>query len=242
MSKLNKKINIWAIVAAISFLYLAFIPYITNPIYNLLLGYDFVSIIKLLLSTIFNFGNAVYFVGYILIAVGILTKFDKISLAAGSALFWLSSIVSLILNIINSIKHGYSLGFGYFASTFFHLLAYFLLFAVALWVAILFFAKKPTPKIAKIVIFVPLAILAVLLIFAFFSNTSNVISALTSGQAFQWTLYSIVINSMNTFNTLISFVGFTAAAFKIAEIGIKKSPENTVEISEGVIIENVTTE
>lgn len=242
MSKLKKKISIWAVITALSFLYLAFIPYVSSPVYNILLGLGFPYIIKNFFASLLNLSNIIHFIACLLIAIGIFTKFDKIAVAAGSAMFWLSSIVSLILNIINSIKYGYSLGFGYFASTFFHLLAYFLLFAVALWVTILFFAKKPTPKIAKIIIFVPIVILAFILIFAFFSNTSNVISALTSGQAFKWTLYSIVINSMNTFNTLISLVGFTAAAFKIAEIGIKKSPENTVEINQDVVIENVTAE
>ena len=42
------------------------------------------------------------------------------------------------------------------------------------------------------------------------------------------------------FSTLVLLIGFTAVAIKLADL--KKKPKNLVEISEDVVIENVTTE
>lgn len=242
MAKSNNKINIAAVITTISFLYLAFIPYITNVFYNLILGIDFTYVIRNLFSAIFNFGNAVHFVGCLLIAIGILTKFDKIALAASSSMFWLSILISLISNIINSTKYNYRLEVRYYLSTAFSLLIYFLFIAVGVLFTIFFFMKKPIPKLLKITVFVPVALLAISLIITFFSNTSNVISAFTGGFNIEWVIYLLISNSVSTFNAFVNLIGFTVASFKIAEISFKKKTKNTVEISGDIVIENVNAE
>ncbi|MBO5210404.1 MAG: hypothetical protein J6B80_00570 [Clostridia bacterium] len=240
MSLTKKKLNIWAVVAALSFLYLAFIPYIMSPIETILISEGFGYIIRNFFSALFNISNILSFVANILLAVGILTKFDKIAVAGACAILWLSGVISLITNIANSIKYGYKLGFSYYFSSAFNLFTLFLLFAVTLVFAIFYFSKKPIPKLLKIALFIPVAFIGISFIFSFFTNTSNVISAIASGQELKWTIYSIVINSMNTINGLIRLVGFTAVAVKLADF--KKKPENTIEINEEVVIENVTAE
>ncbi len=242
MPKLKKKINISAVIATISFLYLAFIPLITTPLYNIILGNDFLSIIRILISTIFSLGSIVHFIGCIIFAVGIHTKFDKIAYAAGSTLFWLSVLISLISNILNSVKYNYKLGVGHFISTGFSLFIYLLFIAVGVLFTVFFFIKKPLPKILRFAVFVPAALLGISLIFTFFSNTSNVISSFGHNAGFKWVLYSVLSNSIGTINSLVNLIGFVTAGLKIAEISFKKKSDNTVKISEDVVIENVTTE
>ncbi len=241
MALTKKKINISAIIVALSFIYLALCPYILNPIYNILLGQPFVMIISNLFKSIFNFGNIINFVACIVIAVGIFTKFDKIAVTITSALFWVGSLVSLISGIINSIKYDYyRIEFVSVLSILANMFVYFLMFAIALWLTILFFTKKETPKFLKILIFVPVAILAIIFLASFITNFFALITHLINGLSSKFLLYSAFSVFARIFNTFVLLVGFTAVAVKLS--GFKKKPKNTVEISEDVIIENVAAE
>ena len=237
----NKKISIPSIIAAISFIYLAFCPYIINPIFNILLGLDFNVIIRIIVNSIFNFGNIINFIACVITAVGIFTKFDKIAVAITSALFWLSSLVTLISGIINSIKYGYfRMNAVQLISLLSNMLSYFLIFAIALWLAILFFKKKEVPKFLKIIAFAPVIIFALILFFTFFGDVSNIISPLTDGAPFRYFFNTLIINSSSIFNRLVLVIGYAAVMAKLTDL--KKKPKNTVEISENVVIENVTAE
>lgn len=241
MSLTKKKFSISALIACLSFLYLAFSPAVLNPFYNIMLGQPFRTIISNFFASIFSFGSIISFIACLTTAVGIFTKFDKIAFAITSALFWLSSVINLITSIVNSFKYEYyHLGFGNIFSNLTYILTYFLFFAVALWLTILFFAKKETPKFLKGLVFVPVAILLLICFFAFFTNVSAIISAFVNGLGSKWMLYSIITNLMSIFNRFVLLIGFTAASFKLADL--KKKPKNTVEISEEIVVENVTTE
>ena len=241
MSLTKKKFSISALIACLAFLYLAFSPAVLNPFYNIILGQPFRTIISNFFASIFSFGSIISFIACLTTAVGIFTKFDKIAFAITSALFWLSSVISLITSIVNSFKYEYyQLGFGNIFSNLTYILTYFLFFAVALWLTILFFAKKETPKFLKGLVFVPVAILLLICFFAFFTNVSAIISAFVNGLGCKWMLYSIITNLMSIFNRFVLLIGFTAAAFKLADL--KKKPKNTVEISEEIVVENVTAE
>lgn len=241
MSITKKKISISAIIAALSFLYLAFCPYFLAPIYNLLLGQPLTALISTFISSIFNFSNIINFVACFIIAIGIFTKFDKIALTITSILFWISSLVSLISGIINSIKYDYyRMNLVSVISILANMLVYFLMFAVALWLTILFFTKKETPQFLKILIFIPVAILAIIFLASFITNFIAFITNLVSGLYVKFLLYSAFSVFARIFNTLALLVGFTAIAVKLT--GFKKKPKNTVEISEDVIVENVVTE
>ena len=241
MSITKKKISISAIIAALSFVYLALCPYVLNPIYNILLSQPFGMVIRNFLTSIFNFGNIINFVACIVIAVGIFTKFDKIAVTITSALFWVSSLVSLISGIINSIKYNYfRMNIVQVISLLSNMFVYFLMFAVALWLTILFFTKKETPKFLKVLIFVPVAILAIIFLASFITNFFALITNLVNGLSSKFLLYSAFSVFTRIFNTFVLLVGFTAVAVKLS--GFKKKPKNTVEISEDVVIENVVTE
>lgn len=241
MSLTKKKISISAIIAALSFLYLAFCPYFINPIYNAILGQTFTMIIKNLISSIFAFGNILNFVACLTIVVGIFTKFDKIAFAVTSAIFWLSTLIGLISGIINSVKYEYyTLGFATVVNSLSYMLVYFLMLGVAIWLTILFFTKKETPKLLKVLIFLPIAILALIHFFSFFTNVSDIISMLTAGASGKWFLYSVFSNCVSIFNRIIIFIGFVAVAVKLADF--KKKSKNTVEINEELVVENVTAE
>ncbi len=239
MSSTKKKVSISAIIAALSFIYLAFCPYILNPIYNLILGQPFNMFIRYLISSIFSLGNILNFVACLVIVIGLFTKFDKIAVTVTSALLWFTSLLNLINLIINAINTNH---FAHIpASTFSQIsfmLVYFLMFAVALWLTVLFFTKKETPKFLKVLVFVPVAILLLICFFSFFTNISAIISAFVTGTSGKWLIYSLVINVTSIINRFILVLGFTAAAVKLADF--KKKPKNTVEISENVVLENVT--
>ncbi len=241
MSLTKKKISIWAIIAALSFLYLAFCPYILNPIYNLLLGQPFGMIIKNLFYSIFAFGNILNFIACLVTAIGIFTKFDKIAITVTSALFWLVSLINLISLFVNAFKMGHFEHIPVSAvSQLSHMFAYFLMFAVALWFAILFFTKKETPKFLKILIFVPVAILAIIFLVSFVTNFFALITHLINGLSSKFLFYSAFSVFTRIFNTFVLLIGFGAVAVKFADI--KKKPKNTVEISEDVVVENVVAE
>ncbi len=241
MSLTKKKFSISALITCLAFLYLAFSPAVLNPLYNIMLGQPFRTIISNFFASIFSFSSIISFIACLTTAVGIFTKFDKITFTITSALFWLSSVINLITTIVNSFKYEYyHLGFVSVLSSLSYILTYFLFFAVALWLTILFFTKKETPKLLKGLIFVPVAILLLICFFTFFTNVSAIISAFVNDLGSKWMLYSIITNLMSIFNRFVLLIGFTAAAVKLA--GLKKKPKNTVEISEEVIIENVTTE
>ena len=136
MSITKKKISISAIIAALSFLFLAFYPYFLNPIHNILLGQSFSVIIRIIINSILNFSNIINFIACIITAVGIFTKFDKIAVAITSALFWFSSLFTLISGIINSIKFAYfRMNIVQVISLLSNIFIYFLMFAVAAWLA-----------------------------------------------------------------------------------------------------------
>ena len=241
MSISKKKISISAIIAALSFLFLAFYPYFLNPIHNILLGLSFSVIIRIIINSIFNFGNIVNFIACIITAVGIFTKFDKIAVAITSALFWFSSLFTLISGIINSIKFGYfRMNIVQVISLLSNMFIYFLMFAVAAWLTILFFKKKETPKFLKVLIFVPVAILAISFLSSFITNFFASITHLASGLPLKFFLYSAFSVFSRIFNSFVLLVGLTAIAVKFANF--KKKPKNTVEISEDIIVENVTAE
>ena len=233
MSITKKKISISAIIAALSFLFLAFYPYFLNPIHNILLGQSFSVIIRIIINSIFNFGNIVNFIACIITVVGIFTKFEKIAVAITSALFWFSSLFTLISGIINSIKFGYfRMNIVQVISLLSNMFIYFLMFAVAAWLTILFFKKKETPKFLKVLIFVPVAILAISFLSSFITNFFAL--------PLKFFLYSAFSVFSRIFNSLVLLVGLTAIAVKFANF--KKKPKNTVEISEDIIVENVTAE
>ena len=242
MSLKKKKISISAIIAAISFIYLAFCPYVLNPIiYNIILGQPFLSIIRSFFASIFALNNIINFIACLVMIVGIFTKFDKIAATITSALFWLSSLINLITLFINANKMGHfaHLPLSVFSQLSF-MFSYFLMFAVSLWLTIMFFTKKEPPKFLKVLIFVPVAILGLIFLFSFISNLIGLITNLLSGMYGKFLLYSMFTVFGGIFSTLVLLIGFTAVAIKLADL--KKKPKNLVEISEDVVIENVTTE
>ena len=238
MSLTKKKISVSAIIAALSFLYLAICPVFLNPIYGLILENPFGIILRNLISYIFSFGNILNFLACLFIVIGIFTKVDKIAVTVTAAIFWLSSLIGLITNIANSIKYEYyTLTFAAVINSLSYMFAYFLLFAIALWLTILFFTKKETPKFLKLLVFLPIVVLAIIHLFSFFSNASGIISVLSAHANGKWVIYSLFSNLASIFNRLIAFIGFTAVAVKLANL--KKKPKNTVEISEEITIEKV---
>lgn len=114
------------------------------------------------------------------------------------------------------------------------------MFAVAAWLTILFFKKKETPKFLKVLIFVPVAILAISFLSSFITNFFASITHLASGLPLKFLLYSAFSVFSRIFNSFVLLVGLTAIAVKFANF--KKKPKNTVEISEDIIVENVTAE
>ncbi len=237
----KKKISIPSIIAAISFIYLAFCPYIINPIFNILLGHNFNVIIRIIVNSIFNFGNIINFIACVITAVGIFTKFDEIAVAITSALFWLSSLVTLISGIINSIKYGYfRMNAVQLISLLSNMLSHFLIFAIAIGLTILFFKKKETPKFLKIVAFIPVIIFALILFFAFLSDALHIFSLIAGGVNIRYLLNTLLFNALDLSDDFALVIGYAAVMIKLTDL--KKKPKNTVEISENVVIENVTTE
>ena len=241
MPDTKRKIKISSVIAALSFIYLALCPYVLNPIYNILLGQPLASIFRNFFSVIFNFGNALNFIACLVIAIGIFTKFDKIAITITSALFWLSSLISLISLFANAIKMGY---FAHVMTSAFsqmsYMFAYFLMFAVSLWLTILFFAKKETPKFLKVLVFIPVAVLAIIMLITTITSFIALVTNLISGLSSNFLLYSLFSTLIGIFNKLVLLIGFTAVTVKLANF--KKKPKNTVEISKDVVIENVVTE
>jgi hypothetical protein len=237
----KKKISIPSIIAAISFIYLAFCPYIINPIFNILLGHNFNVIIRIIVNSIFNFGNIINFLACLITAVGIFTKFDKIAVAITSALFWLSSLVTLISGIINSIKYGYfRMNAVQLISLLSNMLSYFLIFAIALGLTILFFKKKETPKFLKIVAFIPVIIFALILFFAFLNDALHIFSLIVDGVNIGYILNTLLFNALYLSDDFALVIGFGAVMAKLTDL--KKKPKNTVEISENIVVENATNE
>ena len=237
----NKKISIPSIIAAISFIYLAFCPYIINPIFNILLGHNFNVIIRIVVNSIFNFGNIINFLACVITAVGIFTKFDKIAVAITSALFWLSSFVNLITLFINANKTGLSAHFPLSVfSLLTHMLSYFLIFAIAIGLTILFFKKKETPKFLKIVAFIPVIIFALILFFAFLSDALHIFSLIAGGVNIGYLLNTLLFNALDLSDDFALVIGFAAVMVNLTDL--KKKPKNTVEISENIVVENVTAE
>ncbi len=237
----KKIISIPSIIAAISFIYLAFCPLVINPILDLIMGNSFADVIRHSISSMLSLHSIICFWSYIIITVGIFTKFDKIAVAVSAALLWLGTLISFITSIINSFKYDfYRLSFTNVLSALSYMLAYFLVFAIALWLAVLFFKKKEIPKFLKIVAFAPVIIFALILFFTFFGNVSNIISYLTNGAPFRYFLNTLILNLSSIFNRLVLIIGYAAVIVKLTDL--KKKPQNTVEISENVVIENVTAE
>ena len=238
---LKKKFSIPSIIAAISFIYLAFCPIVLNPILNLIMGNSLAAVIRHSITSMLSLHCILVFWSYIIIAVGVFTKFDKISVAVSAALLWLGTLISFITSIINSFKYDfYRLSFTNVLSALSHMLAYFLVFAIALWLAILFFKKKEVPKFLMIIAFAPVIIFALILFFTFFGDVSNIISPLTDGAPFRYFFNTLIINSSSIFNRLVLVIGYAAVMIKLADL--KKKPKNTVEISENIVVENVTAE
>ena len=237
----KKKISIPSIIAAISFIYLAFTPIVIDPFLNLIMGNSFADVIRHSISSMLSLRSIICFWSYIIIVVGIFTKFDKIAVAVSGALFWFNTLISFIETIIHSIRYHYTLGFGGVVSALSYLLADFLVFAIALWLTILFFKKKETPKFLKIVAFAPVAVFALILFFSFFSDISNIISVISAiGVNIRYLLNTLIINLSGMFDRLVLVIGYAAVMIKLTDL--KKKPKNTVEISENVVIENVTAE
>lgn len=238
MAKSKIKLNAWAIIAAISFLFLAFAPYLSSLTLNIFRDQPIHMMLTNFIKSIFNLGNTVNFLACLGVTICIFTKIDAIGVTLASGLFWISNLVALIKTLSIIIKYG--LFFRVLGSTFTEVLeltAYFVMFVVGVLFTILFFMKKSAPVFAKVVAFLPALILLVLSVIRFIGNTGNVITAITTGYD---VLYSLVSNSTSTINTFVLFIGFMAIAFKLANF--KKKPKNTVEISEDVVVENVVAE
>ena len=107
MFKSKLKLDIITLIIALSFLFLAVCPLIMQPVYNMLLGESFLLVFKNWFSYIFRFTTLVPLIGYIVIIAGVFTKYFKPAVAVSSALFWLSTLVGLISNIVNYIKLEY---------------------------------------------------------------------------------------------------------------------------------------
>ena len=238
---LKEKFSIPSIIAAISFIYLAFTPIVIDPFSNLIMGNSLSGVINHLIDTIFEFRNILIFWSYIIIVVGIFTKFDKIAVAVSAALLCFNTLVSFIETIISSIRYHFTIEFDTVVLALSYMLAYFLVFGIALWLAILFFKKKETPKFLKIVAFAPVAVFALILFFSFFNNVSDMISLISAiGVNMKYLLNTLIIDSSETFNRAVMIIGFAAVMIKLTDL--KKKPKNTVEISENVVVENVTAE
>ena len=238
MAKSKIKLNAWAIIAALSFLYLAFAPYLSSLILNLFQDQPIHIMLVNFVKSIFNLGNTVNFLACLAVTICVFTKIDAIGVTVACGLFWLTNLIALIKTISILAKYGLFLQF--LGSTFTEVLelaVYFVMFAVGVWFTILFFMKKSAPVFAKIVAFLPAVILLILFVIRFFGNTGNVITSLTNGSNF---LYSFAMNSISTFNTFALLLGFIAIAFKLANF--KKKPKSTAEISEDVVVENVVAE
>ena len=238
MAKSKIKLNIWAVIAAISFVYLAFAPYLSSLILNLFQDQPIHMMFLNFIKSVFNLGNTLNFLGCLGVAICIFTKIDAIAVTLASAIFWFSNLIAIIKSVSILIK--YSLLLQFLGSTITELLetgAYFVMLVVGIWFTILFFMKKSAPLFAKIVTFLPALTFLLLFVIRFIGNTGNVLTSLTTGSNF---LYSFVMNSTSTFNTFVIFIGFMAIAFKFANF--KKKPKNTVEISEDVVIENAIAE
>ncbi len=221
MPFLKKKFNIPTIIAAISFIYLAFSPLIITPIFNLIMGYSFGVVIESLINYIFTLSSIIFFWSYIIIAVGILTKFDKITVAASAALLWIGSIISFISYIINSTKSDYNvLRFNNIISHLAYILAYFLLFGIAAWLIISFIQKKPRPKFLKVLVFVPVVMFVIILVFLLFSNISNLIAYSVNGIPAKYFINSLFLNLSEIFNVCVLIIGFTAVIIEITGVKI----------------------
>lgn len=237
----NKKISIPSIIAAISFIYLAFCPIVVNPILDLIMGNSFSAVIRHSITSMLSLHSIICFWSYIIIVVGIFTKFDKIAVAVSAALLWFNTLISFIETIISSIRYHFTIEFNTVVLALSYMLAYFLVFGIALWLAILFFAKKPTPKFLKVFAFAPVMVFALILFFSFFNNVSDMISLISAiGVNMKYLLNTLIIDSSETFNRAVMIIGFGAVMVKLT--GLKKKPKNKVEINENIVVENVTAE
>ena len=87
MQNSKRKFNILNIVTAVSFIYIAFSPYIVSllnlmvPIFQ---GVMFKFVIESFFNVVFNFQNVLCFVASILALICVFTKFDKIGAAVSS--------------------------------------------------------------------------------------------------------------------------------------------------------------
>lgn len=241
MSLTKKKFSVSAIIAALSFLLLAFVPYFTSTLYYLIMSNGISFILKNIISSIFNLSNIVNFFACIVMVVGIFTRFDKIAFTVTSGLFWLVTLINIITSIVNSVKYNfYQITFISVLSQLTYLFIYFLFFALGIWFAILFFAKKETPKALKILIFIPVAILAITVCVSFFTGIISLITNLVEGYSGKIAFYLTVSSLINIFNSFVLLVGFSTAAIKLANF--KKKPKNTVEINPEIVVENVISE
>lgn len=241
MTLTNKKLSITAIVAALCFGLLAFQPYLLNITTNLLSLHDFGFILKNILLSFFYLGNSVNFIACIVMAVGLFTKFDKIAVSVSSGLFFLSTLISVINSFKSLFKYSKFLNIILsFVSNSSILFAYFLFFALSLFLAILLFNKKEAPKFFKFLFFVPVVILAITFFLSTIISSISIFSSLPRYFNTDYTVNIIIPNIWGGFQRLLLIIGFTAVAIKLADL--KKKPKNTVEISEEIIIENVINE
>ena len=241
MSLTKKKFSISALITCLAFLYLAFSPAVLNPLYNIMLGQPFRTIISNFFASIFSFSSIISFIACLTTAVGIFTKFDKIAFAVTSGLFWLSTFINLIRLVIRLGANNYyqPILINIF-SNLPYLFVYFIFFALGVWFAILFYNKKETPKALKILIFIPVAILAITVCVSFFTSIVSLITNLVEGYPSKITLYLIISTFVNIVKQFVLLIGFIAVAIKLSNF--KKKPKNTVEISEEVVVENVVAE
>ncbi len=245
MAKSKFKNIALAIIAAFSFIYAGFFPYIVDVLDFLVNHKSFEELIRDLLYTIFNFPNTAFLLASLVIAIGIFTKFDKIAFTISSALFWLGSFVFSFTYFFDAIKYNYLTNdfFNevlYIISYFTYPLAYFLMLGIGIWLTIIFFKKRETPKFLNIVIFIALAVwcLALLLeLIPLFAEIPNTIIKSWGSNAI---LEFFVFRCNYLFNLFLQFIGFTAVAVKLADF--KKRSKNTVEINDKVIVKNVKAE
>lgn len=218
---------ILAFIATLSFLYASIFPYFSYLLSFIVYKNEF-SIRGLLNYITSNFEDVFFLLGFVIIAVGILTKFDGIALTASSALLWLGSVISAVTYFIDAVRYNYfKSGFlseiSYILSDFTFPLAYFLMFVVGIWLTILFFKKKDMPKILNVLIFVALAIwcFAFLLLLIPYSidMIPNFQRYLKDGVIVDF----IIMRGAYLVNIFSQLIGFAITAFVLADFRKKTS-------------------